>query len=84
MTTKTPAHVAEQATLKGALKRDSLTLIGIMGSSDAMRALIMLPTGRVVTAQMGETSSVGTVIGIDGTRVILMRGGKQLTLEMPS
>ena len=84
MTTKTPAHVAEQATLKGALKRDSLTLIGIMGSSEALRALIMLPSGRVVTAEQGETSSVGTVLGIDNTRVILMRGGKQLTLEMPS
>ena len=84
MSNKTPKNVAEEATQKGALQRGSLTLIGIMGSADAMRALIMLPSGKVVTAHEGETSSVGTVVGIDDTRVVLVRGGKELTLEMPS
>ncbi|WP_127112396.1 hypothetical protein [Shimia sediminis] len=84
MSNNTPKNVADEATQKGALQRGTLTLIGIMGSSDAMRALIMLPSGKVVTAHEGETSSVGTVVGIDEARVILLRGGKELTLEMPA
>ena len=84
MSNQTPKTVADKATQKGALNRGTLTLIGIMGRVDAMRALIMLPSGKVVTAHEGETSSVGTILGIDETRVILRRGGKQLTLEMPS
>ena len=84
MSNDTPAYVAEQATQKAALKRGTLTLIGIAGGAETLRALILLPSGKVVTAQLGEKSSVGTVLGIDNTRVILMRGNKQLTLELPS
>ncbi|WP_299350126.1 hypothetical protein [uncultured Shimia sp.] len=84
MSNDTPNTVAEMATQQGALKRDTLTLIGIMGGATTMRALIMLPSGRVITAKQGQKSSVGTVVGIDETRVVLLRGGKELTLEMPS
>ncbi|TKZ21692.1 hypothetical protein FAP39_03570 [Shimia litoralis] len=84
MSTDTPNQVAKKATQSGALKRKSLTLIGIAGSTDALRALIMLPSGKVVTARMGERSSVGHVMGINETTVVLVRGGKEITLQMPN
>ncbi|SHJ67522.1 hypothetical protein SAMN05444000_111115 [Shimia gijangensis] len=84
MTEKTSTHVAQQATQKAALTRGALTLIGVAGGEDTRRALILLASGRVVTAKMGERSTVGTVVGINETSVVLMRGGKELTLEMPS
>lgn len=84
MTNKTSDLVAEQATQRAALERGTLTLIGLAGGVDTRRALILLASGRVVTAKMGERSSVGTVVGIDEKSVVLLRGGKELTLEMPS
>ncbi len=84
MSNDTPELVAEQATQKAVLKRGTLTLIGIAGGGDTLRALILLPSGKVVTTQLGETSRIGTVLGIDETRVILKRGNKHLTLDMPS
>lgn len=84
MTNNTSALVAEQATQKAALTRGNVTLIGLAGGADTRRALILLASGRVVTARMGERSTVGTVVGIDETSVVLLRGGKELTLKMPS
>lgn len=84
MSNDTPAHVADKATQKAALQRGTLTLIGIAGGADSLRALILLPSGKVITAQLGETSSVGTVLGIDATSILLLRGRKQLRLALPS
>lgn len=84
MANKTPAPVAEKATQKGALERGTLTLIGIAGGEESRRALILLASGRVVTAKMGERSTVGTVVGISESSVVLLRGGKELTLDLPS
>lgn len=84
MSTTTPDHVADKATQTGALKRGTLTLIGIAGSTQTLRALIMLPSGRVITAQMGEQSTVGKIVGINDTTVIVVRGGKEITLQMPN
>ncbi|MEQ9693607.1 pilus assembly protein PilZ [Shimia sp. SDUM112013] len=83
MTNKTPARVAAQATQSGVLKKGTLTLIGIAGSTTAPRALILTQTGRVVTAELGKRSSVGTVVGISEDTVVLKRGGQTTTLKMP-
>lgn len=84
MTNNTSALVAKQATQKAALTRGNVTLIGLAGGTETRRALILLASGRVVTARMGERSTIGTVLGIDETSVVLLRGGKELTLKMPS
>ena len=84
MSKSTSELVAKQATQKAALTRGTLTLIGLAGGADTRRALILLASGRVVTAQMGERSTIGTVVGINETSVVLLRGGNELTLEMPS
>ncbi|WP_372884775.1 hypothetical protein [Shimia sp.] len=83
MSTDTPTHVANLATQKAALPRHGLTLIGIAGRDSDLRALILLPSGKVITTRRGETTGAGTVLGIDATSVVLSRGGRELRLALP-
>lgn len=83
MSNDTPARVAAQATQSGVLNRGTVTLIGIAGNTSAPRALILLQSGRVITAKLGKKTSVGTVIGINENTVVLKRGGRTTTLRLP-
>ncbi len=81
----TPDNVAEMATERGTLsQRGRFTLLGIMGNEEALRALILMPSGKVVTTEADGTSSIGPVRDIDATSVTLLRGGRLMRLELPS
>ena len=84
-TQTTPDNVAEIATERGTLdQRGVFTLLGIMGPEDALRALILLPSGETVMTQTDGTSSIGPVRAIDATSVTLLRGGRLMRLELPA
>ncbi|MDV4143942.1 MULTISPECIES: hypothetical protein [Shimia] len=81
----TPDNVAEIATERGTLgQRGVFTLLGIMGSEDALRALILLPSGKTVMTEADGTSALGPVRAIDATSVTLLRGGRLMRLDLPA
>ncbi|MCW8843679.1 MAG: hypothetical protein OQK00_09715 [Rhodobacteraceae bacterium] len=81
----TPNNVAEIATERGTLdQRGVFTLLGIMGAEGALRALILLPSGKTVMTQADGTSSIGPVRAIDDRSVTLLRGGRLMRLELPA
>ncbi|MBR9844201.1 MAG: hypothetical protein GYB25_13655 [Rhodobacteraceae bacterium] len=81
----TPDHVAEIATDRGTLgQRGVFTLLGIMGAEDALRALILLPSGETVMTAADGTSPLGPVRAIDTTSVTLLRGGRLMRLTLPA
>ncbi len=85
MTTKTPSHVAAQATQSGVLKnRSRLTLIGVMGSDANPRALLMTRGGRTLRVQTGDRTPSGKVIAIDAQSVVLNSGQGATRLSMPN
>ena len=81
---QTPDNVAEIATERGRLgQRGVFTLLGIMGAEDALRALILLPSGETVMTAADGTSALGPVRAIDATSVTLLRGGRLMRLTLP-
>ena len=81
----TPDNVAEIATERGTLgQRGVFTLLGIMGPEDALRALILLPSGKTVLTNADGTSSLGPVRAIDATSVTFLRGGRLMRLDLPA
>lgn len=82
---KTPDHVAQKATSKGVLKqRPRLTLIGIMGSPKAPRAILMTTTGRTLRVKLGDNTPGGRVAAIGTDSIVLQGGGRTTTLKIPS
>ena len=81
---KTPKHVADQATAKGVLKqRSRLTLLGVMGSKKAPRALLMTTTGRTLRVKLGDSTPGGKVAAIGEDTIVLQGGGRTTTLQIP-
>ncbi|GAA6180992.1 MULTISPECIES: hypothetical protein [unclassified Shimia] len=85
MTSKTPPHVATTATQSGVLKnRSRLTLIGVMGSTNAPRALLMTTSGRTLRVELGDRTPSGKVVAIDGSSIVLNGGQGTTRLSMPN
>ena len=84
MTSSTPSHVAAQATERGVLKsRARLTLIGVMGSQSAPRALLMTARGRTMRVALGDRTPSGKVIAIDAQSIVLNSGQGATRLTLP-
>ncbi|CUH50624.1 hypothetical protein [Shimia marina] len=85
MTSKTPPHVAAQATQSGVLQnRARLTLIGVMGSQKAPRALLMTSSGRTLRVELGDRTPSGKVVAIDAHSIVLNGGQGATRLSMPN
>ncbi len=81
---KTPAHVAKQATTKGALRqRPRLTLLGVMGPKKDPRALLMTTMGRTLRVKLGDNTPGGKVAAIGEDSIVLQGGGRNTTLKIP-
>lgn len=78
------ASVARQATLKNEINLRQLNLIGIYGTAANRRALIRLPSGRYKKVKVGDTVDGGKVIAIGETELRYQKGGRNLTLKIPS
>jgi hypothetical protein len=79
----TRASVAAQATQSNAVKLREINLIGVFGNSSDRRALIRLPNGKMVRVRVGDRLDGGQVATIDKSRLIYVKSGRSLVLELP-
>ena len=79
----TNATVKSAATQKGALKKNSVSVLGVFGSKANMRALMRLSSGRVKEVKPGSRVSSGTVIAIDDEGVMLRQSGQTRRIAIP-
>ncbi|WP_171240684.1 hypothetical protein [Ruegeria sp. HKCCA5491] len=77
------ANVKSAATQKGALKKNSVSLLGIFGSKTDMRALVRLSSGRVKEVKPGSRIASGTVVAIDDDGVMLRQSGQTKRIAIP-
>ncbi len=80
---KTPASVAQKATVKGALRLNEIAVIGIFGPEQAPEALIRMPGGKITRVKRGARLNRGRVAGIDANGVILQTGSQTRRLALP-
>lgn len=78
----TPVSVARQATESG-LRLNRMNLIGVFGTPNDRRALVRLPSGRLLRLKVGDRIDGGRVADIDDDRLRYSKGGRDFTLEMP-
>ncbi len=77
------ANVKNAATQTGALKKNSVAVLGIFGPKADMRALVRLSSGRVKEVKPGSRVSSGTVIAIDDEGVMLRQSGQTKRIVIP-
>jgi len=80
----TTASVARQATISNAINLRRVNLIGVYGSASNRRALVRLPSGRYRKVQVGDSVDGGRVRQINEGQLIYTKGGRNVTLSVPS
>lgn len=78
----TTVTVARQATVKNAIDLGKINLIGVYGSSANRRALIRMPTGRLVKVKIGDRLDGGQVAAIGDSELTYVKGGRSYTLKI--
>ncbi|MGV6811414.1 MAG: pilus assembly protein PilP [Brevirhabdus sp.] len=74
---------ATNATQTGTLPLGQVTLLGVFGPSGAQTALVRLASGRVKRVTTGDHVGGGRVARIEGSRITLVKPGKEVELEIP-
>ena len=82
-TSNTPKSVAALATESARISKNSLSLIGIFGTSSARRALLRLPSGRYIKVKQGDDVSGWNVSAIGESSVRIKKGSRDEVLRMP-
>lgn len=77
------ASVAKAATDRNALKLRDINLIGVFGSPSQRRALVRLPSGRLVKVKAGDRLDGGKVAAIGQSELRYVKRGRNITLSMP-
>ncbi|SLN44099.1 hypothetical protein ROJ8625_02198 [Roseivivax jejudonensis] len=77
------ASVTQQATVRNALNLRSVNLIGVYGQPSNRRALVRLANGRYEKVKVGDRIDGGRVAAIGDSELRYVKGGRNLTLEMP-
>lgn len=77
------ATVKSAATQKGALKKNSVSVLGVFGPKADMRALMRTSSGRVKEVKLGSRVSSGTVVAIDAEGVMLRQSGRTTRIVIP-
>ncbi|MBY6046460.1 hypothetical protein [Vannielia litorea] len=78
------ASVAKAATDRNVLKLRDINLIGVFGSPSQRRALVRLPSGRLIKVKAGDRLDGGKVAAIGQNELRYVKRGKNITLAMPS
>lgn len=78
------ASVARQATERGAINLRRVNLLGIYGTSSDRRAMVRLPSGRLVKVKVGDRIDGGRIVAIGDTQLQYQKGGRNLTISLPS
>ncbi|NVO55458.1 hypothetical protein HW561_06620 [Rhodobacteraceae bacterium B1Z28] len=77
------ATVKSAATQKGALTRNSVSVLGIFGPKADLRALMRLSSGRVKKVKTGSRVASGTVVAIDELGIMLRQSGQTKRIVIP-
>jgi hypothetical protein len=80
----TTASVARQATLRNAMDLGDVNLIGVYGTERDRRALVRLPSGRMVKVEVGDRLDGGRIAAIGRDELRYTKGGRDITIEVPS
>ncbi|WP_254444624.1 hypothetical protein [Ruegeria arenilitoris] len=75
--------VKSAATQRGALKKNSVSVLGVFGPARNMRALVRLSSGRVKEVETGSRIASGTVMAIDEHGVMLRQSGQTKHIAIP-
>ncbi|MGB5837947.1 MAG: hypothetical protein WBH14_12945, partial [Albidovulum sp.] len=78
----TSVTVAKQATIKNALDLGEISLIGVFGSSANRRALVRMPTGRMIKLKIGDRLNGGKVAAIGDSELSYVKSGRTYVLKM--
>lgn len=81
-TRASPKSVERQAT-SGRMDLRRVNLLGTFGPSSAQRALVRLPSGKVVNVKVGDRFDGGRVSSIGRGELRYSKGGQSVTLKMP-
>lgn len=81
--TETPPETRDAATEKNALPSGRLALLGTFLNAKGARALIRTASGKIATVTPGTTIGNAKVIAIDDGQMVISRGSRTTTLEMP-
>ena len=79
----TKASVARQATMKNALNMHQAALIGVFGAASSRKALVRLPSGRIVKVSVGDRVDGGKIAAIGEHEVHYVKNGRNIVLAMP-
>jgi len=79
----TRAYVAEQATTRVRMNLSQVNLLGTFGAGNSRRALVRLPSGRIVNLSVGDQVDGGRVQSIGDGRLGYVKSGQAVTLVMP-
>jgi hypothetical protein len=79
----TTASVARQATIRNAMDLGDVNLIGVYGTERDRRALVRLPSGRMVKVEVGDRLDGGRIAAIGRDELRYTKGGRNITLEVP-
>ncbi|NDR56089.1 hypothetical protein [Aliiruegeria sabulilitoris] len=82
-TGKTSATVAKAATVKNQISLSKVALIGVYGTSTKRRALVRLPSGKMVKVKVGDRIDGGRVAAIGTSDLRYQKGSRTVTLKMP-
>lgn len=80
---KAPSNVAKRATDPNELNLSKVSLLGTFGKTGSMRALVRLPSGRVVNVSVGDRVDGGRVVAIGQSELRYVKSGRNQTLKMP-
>ncbi|MBS8229085.1 hypothetical protein [Vannielia litorea] len=83
-TTEGQHEAARIATTSNALDLGALSLIAVVGSPDARRAILRHRSGRTETVTTGDDAAGGTVTEIQSNSLTLVLDGKPLHLSLPA
>jgi|GEM_PF-3449040 len=78
-----PEAARDHATRGGRLNLSEVNLLGTFGGSRDRRALVRLPSGRVINVSVGDRVDGGRVAGIRDGQLSYVKSGRTVTLNMP-
>jgi len=80
----TRASVARAATTDNAINLRRVNLIGVYGKPSNRQALVRLANGRFVKVKVGDRVDGGRVAAIGESQIRYVKGGRNITLDIPS
>jgi hypothetical protein len=77
------ASVAKEATVASAINVNRVNLLGVYGTNSDRKALVRLPSGRILKVQVGDALDGGRVAAIGTDNLYYVKNGQNLQLTMP-